>query len=1046
MLIIGGATATIPAMLRLRLFCLSAALVLAALLPRMLARGQPKSASAAPDAPFDGAFRETVHPFLKTYCTECHSGKKPRGGLDLGAYGAVADVARDIRRWETVLEHVEAGAMPPAKAKQHPPDALRKEIVAWIRGVRRQEAKRNAGDPGLVPPCRLSNAEYDHTIRDLTGVDLRPAREFPVDPANEAGFDNSADSLALSPAHLDKYLSAARSISEHLILKTEGLAFAPYPVIADTDRDKYGVRQILDFYRRQRTDYADYFHAAWRYRHRAALGQAKASLDDVAGAGGVSRKYLSTVWDLLTDAQHDAGPIALLRGMWQALPAPEADVKTVRDGCERMRDFVVYVRGQLVPPVKNLTAPRMNNGSQPLVMWKNRQMAANRRRYNGAMPRLRADEAAVGAAAAFALTADPDGTRSVPATEAALTRFCDVFPDTFYVTERARVYLDPEGEKKLPGRLLNAGFHSMTGYFRDDGPLYDMVLAPDQQQELDRLWLDFDAITGAPMRQHTSFIWFERSDSSFIRDRDFDLVRAEDKDCTSEAKIKQFAELYLAKARKLGASEVAQEAIQDHFASISASIRRVEQARRAAEPRHLDALQAFAARAYRRPLARAERDNLVTFYRSLREQEGLSHEDAVRDTLVSVLVSPHFLFVGQDSVPVRSGSDRNGIPSHAASGASGRQPLSDHALASRLSYFLWASMPDAELLARAAAGDLRRPEVLLEQARRMLRDPRVRGLATEFAGNWLDFRRFEEHNAVDRERFPAFTDELRQAMFEEPIRFIVDTAHNDRSVLDFVEGKHTFVNPVLARHYGIDLGRADSRLRLGGPGPERSAKPQANGQPLAARAEAGDGWQRIDDARPHGRGGLLPMAAFLTKNAPGLRTSPVKRGYWVVRRVLGEKIPAPPADVPELPADEAKLGDLTLRELLARHRADKACAGCHERFDAVGLAFEGYGPVGERRTADLGGRPVDTRAAFPGGGEGTGLDGLRAYLRDRRQDDFLNNLCRQMLAYALGRTLLPSDDDLIADMRLKLTANDHRFSAMVEAIITSPQFLTRRVP
>jgi hypothetical protein len=160
--------------------------------------------------------------------------------------------------------------------------------------------------------------------------------------------------------------------------------------------------------------------------------------------------------------------------------------------------------------------------------------------------------------------------------------------------------------------------------------------------------------------------------------------------------------------------------------------------------------------------------------------------------------------------------------------------------------------------------------------------------------------------------------------------------------------------------------------------------------------------------------------------------------------VLGEKIPAPPAQVPELPADEAKLGDLTLRDALALHRADKACAGCHARFDSIGLAFEGYGPVGERRTVDLGGRPVDTRAAFPGGGEGTGLEGLRAYLRDRRQEELIDNLCRKMLAYALGRTLLPSDDATLHDLRTKLTANDYRLSTLILGIVTSPQFLTKR--
>jgi hypothetical protein len=186
------------------------------------------------------------------------------------------------------------------------------------------------------------------------------------------------------------------------------------------------------------------------------------------------------------------------------------------------------------------------------------------------------------------------------------------------------------------------------------------------------------------------------------------------------------------------------------------------------------------------------------------------------------------------------------------------------------------------------------------------------------------------------------------------------------------------------------------------------------------------------------------MAVFLTRNAPGLRTSPVKRGYWVVRRLLGEHIPPPPPTVPELPKDEAKLGELTLPQVLARHRADRSCAGCHRRFDSVGLAFEGFGPVGERRTRDLGGRAVQTVAAFPDGKERDGVEGLRAYLRDRRQEEFVENLCRKLFAYALGRSLLPSDQEALGRMRARLAADGHKFGGLVEVIVTSPQFLNKR--
>jgi hypothetical protein len=206
-----------------------------------------------------------------------------------------------------------------------------------------------------------------------------------------------------------------------------------------------------------------------------------------------------------------------------------------------------------------------------------------------------------------------------------------------------------------------------------------------------------------------------------------------------------------------------------------------------------------------------------------------------------------------------------------------------------------------------------------------------------------------------------------------------------------------------------------------------------------------DEWVRVDNARDYQRGGLLPMAAFLTQNSPGLRTSPVKRGYWVARRVLGEIIPPPPPVVPELPKDEAKL-DMPLRDVLAKHRDNPACSSCHARFDTFGLTFEGYGPVGDARTKDLAGHAVDTQATFPGGSHGAGLAGLQTYIRANREKDFVDNLCRKMLVYALGRSLMLSDEPLIQRMNAKLAANEFRISALVEAIITSPQFLRKRAP
>jgi hypothetical protein len=960
----------------------------------------PAANSESTADPLEHRFSTEVQPFLERYCLTCHGSEKHKAGLDLSRDSTVTAVSRNARRWEQVLERLQAEEMPPEKAPRHPETGERTAVIAWIRDFRDREAKRNAGDPGTVLARRLSNAEYDYTIRDLTGIDIRPTREFPVDPANEAGFDNSGESLAMSQALFSKYLAAARLVADHVVLLPHGFVFAPHPVVTDTDRDKYCVRRIIDFYDHHKVDIGDYFLAAWKYRHREQLGRPDAALDRFAIEAGLSAKYLSLVWSALMEAATDAGPLAAVRQRWRELPMPDPKLpNTARPDCERMRELVLRLRKQLKPDVKKVSVNGISPGSQPLVLWHNHQLAIRHRSYSG---EVTADlkklvEQLKGADAELVKQFPiPETDADKEKTRQALERFCSVFPGTFVVTDRGPYFNPTEAGK---GRPLTAGFHLMQGYFRDDQPLCELILDEPQRRELDALWEELNFITLAPMRQYKDFIFFERAEPPrFMREAEFDFARSEDKDATSEAKMSRLAEAYLAKARKQGARGESEEAIKTYFADMGAAIRGVERARLAAEPSHLDSLLKLAERAYRRPLAAAERDGLLAYYHKVRREEDLGHEEALRQTLVTVLLSVQFCYRIDLAEP-----------------GPAVQPLSDYALASRLSYFLWSSLPDDELLAHAAAGDLHRLEVLTTQARRMLRDPRVRGLATEFGGNWLDFRRFEEHNAVDRQRFPSFTNELRQAMFEEPIRYFVDMAQRNRSVLDLLYGNDTFVNRPLARHYGM--------------------------QELP---KGSDEWIHVEDARRYGRGGLLPMAVFLTKNAPGLRTSPVKRGYWVVRRVLGETIPPPPPAVPELPKDEANLGELTLPQVLARHRADKACAGCHRRFDSVGLVFEGFGPIGERRTLDLGGRPVQTSATFPDGKDRNGLEGLREYLRQTRQGDYVDNLCRKLLSYALGRSLMLSDNRTLEALRVRLSADGYAFGSLVEAIVTSPQFLNKR--
>jgi hypothetical protein len=963
-------------------------------------------------AALDREFTRTVRPFVATYCLSCHGSRQPAAQLDLSGFTSMSALLQDGRRWSQILERLEAGEMPPQGARHPQPDE-RGKVLAWFHAVRDHERRRNAGDPGVVLARRLSNSEYDYSIRDLTGVDIRPAREFPVDPANTAGFDNSGETLTMSPTLLKKYLAAARVVASHMYLREKGFAFAPHPMLVETDRDKFAVHQIIDFYHAQNTDYADYFETAWRYRHRAALGHPKATLNDLARQHRVSAKYLQTIWSTL-ESTEDVGPLAKLQAMWRALPVPRANQPdAARAGCEQMRSYIAGVRKKVEPRFINITAGSIGAAWQPLLIWKNTQYATHRRKFDARQLQVQGEplfnqrdvvepewENPFGPGKTILVENEPgDPDLVVPAGqraryEAAWGRFCGVFPDMFYRESRGRNYFKTGKDE---GRYLSAGFHNVMGYFRDDQPLYELLLDEKQQALLDEMWRAMDFVASINIRTYIEFAKLgTRGTRDDFKDGEPEVREIEVEDIISEAKIRKLEADYLEIAKS--SSAVAIQAIQDYFNNANASIRWVKQARRDAEPGHLQALLDFAARAYRRPLSAADRDDVLSFYREARERYNLDHEGAIRESIVMVLTSPKFSY-RVDLVEARSGI----------------QPLLDFDLASRLSYFLWSSMPDAELLRHAASGNLRKPEVIRAQARRMLQDPRIRALAVEFGGNWLDFRDFEHIGTVDRERFASFSDELRQAMFEEPVRFLLDVFQRNRPVLDFLYARDTFVNPVLARHYGMPAGGSDASV-----------------------------WVRVPDADRYGRGGLLPMGAFLTKNAPGLRTSPVKRGYWVAKNLLGEQIPPPPPVVPELPADEAKM-DLPLRQMLERHRANPGCAACHARFDSFGLALETFDPVGNRRSRDLGGRPVDARATFPGGVDGEGVAGLRGYIRAHREDDFLRGFSGRLLAYALGRSLALSDELLIEEMASKLQGNKGCcFETVIDRIVTSRQFLNKR--
>ncbi len=296
--------------------------------------------------------------------------------------------------------------MPPKPVPAPPQDQV-DQVIAWVHAVRAEEIKRSAGDPGPVLARRLSMPSSDYTIRDLTGQDMQVAREFPVDPANTSGFDNSGETLTMSPALLNKYLQSARQIADHMVLKPDGIDFAAYPMKVESDRDKYAIQRIIAFYRQQPTDIAQYFEAAWRYRYRSALGTPAASLASIAADRKVSARYLPLVWAILHD-KNAVGPVAKLQTLWQGLPVPAGkpdavQLAAVQTQTARMREFVTRIRAHTAMQFTAPVVAGLPGQSEPLHNWRLAQYAAHHRSSDPKDLRLDSDPAA-GAAGDSALS------------------------------------------------------------------------------------------------------------------------------------------------------------------------------------------------------------------------------------------------------------------------------------------------------------------------------------------------------------------------------------------------------------------------------------------------------------------------------------------------------------------------------------------------------------------------------------------------------------------------------------------------------------------
>lgn len=810
--------------------------------------------------------------FVEQHCLACHNDRARASGLSLAS--APADVTRDPQLWEQVLHKVRSGQMPPA-GRPRPDAAQSRAVVTAVASALDAAA---ASRPSFAPvgAHRLNRTEYANAVRDVLALDVDTSALLLPDEADD-GFDNIAASLALSPAHLERYLAAARQISR-LAVGDRTIAEAPASAT-------YTVPKLLEQDVRLGDDLPFGSRGGLAVRHFFPL----------AGDYAFKVRLRRQVYDYIIGMGHP-----------QALDLRIDGVRvhrfTVGGGATGMPGPLTW-NGEIV-------------GETPYELYMH---AAD----EGLELRTRVDAGTHVVSASFVAT-----------------------PWEF------------EGiEQPLPVDFARGADEQFEGHAAVDaltvtGPLVAGIatagtrLAPSSP--------------GARPRPGPNPEIARLSDTASRR-------------------------AIFSCSPAPGATPAAQRSCA----------RRI--------------LTRLATRAYRRPATTNDVDTLLAFYDDARKTSDF--DAAIRASLERMLVSFNFLFRIERAPTTRTttaarGSSAAAEPTSAATaGATSTYRISDLDLASRLSFFLWNSVPDDTLRDLAVRGRLHEPAILEQQTRRLLADPRARALTTSFAAQWLTLRKATSW-LPDPNYFPEFDENLRRAFVEETTLFLDDQRAADRSILDLLRADYSFVNARLAEHYGLN-GVTGDRFR---------------------KVTFTDGL----------RGGLLGQGSVLMVTSYPDRTAPVVRGAWVLENLLGMPPAPPPPNIPQLQPTDGDGKPRSMRAQMELHRQNPACATCHVRMDPLGFALETFDAIGRARERDAGG-PIDARSTFADGTPIDGVAGLRQFLL-LHTDDYVETFVAKMLTYALGRHVDYRDMPAIRKIVREAAPGDYRWTAIILGIVTSTPF------
>lgn len=933
-------------------------------LHRLLFLYLPLSVGAASQE--NDALYSKIYQYLDQYCINCHNADKQKGDVDLSDFKSQKHKMEHLEKWQILREQIEDGNMPPKKSKKQPTESQVEEFLVQL-DESDYHLQNIAGQLKHPTPVvsRLNATEYNHTIRDLTGVDIRPAEGFPSEGGGTGGFDNQSDVMHLSELMVEKYFEAAHKVSQHVKYNyADGILFdeSPVSVTNHQHRQKLLVKNDV-MYQKYFSEFEKKYLDPNKSRHEMIVAAIKYALDhgddSLDALEKLYPKYNPLIvrqwvqfFNKLEFRKYEPWT-SWLRAEYDVLselkekPTQAQIVSTAKHIETRAKFLASYRRFDqkklIVYQAKNkrekvvLSLDVFKPSSLNHELYLNIQFRKKRKPIKAvSIPKL--------------ISADPKQSGK------------DLVPD------KAGRY-----KVQLPN-LLEIPFPKGS----------------------DQIYLTFEIV---PSQKQNHIYLYHLHDE--IPDKDFRHNEHSHSHAENKIAVKMRGDyIYL---RQLWVQEYSQKIwkpyVKGNMAKsdleilennkvfsiwVNSSTLYENQKWRKVVLGHL---HEFSEKAYRRKLNQSEKQELEQFFLKTYQKSKLLQE-SIKLSVQRILCSPHFLF------RIEEGNER--------------ESLNQNDLANRLSYFLWASMPDEKLMNLAEQNKLNDPVVLEQQVKRMLKDKRAASLAENLIGQWLEYRDELPEKELNHDQVEN-AEALQESFYNEILTYVEDLIRNDQNFMNLINSNYSYVNKTLANHYGLD-GEFDDRFKK-------------------------------VEFKKQDRGGLLGMGGFHWLTSYPDRSSPVLRGHWVVTTLLGKSVPPPPDDVVLEDEIQVKKG-LTFREKLALHRQKSACISCHQRIDPIGFSLDQYDQLGRFRTHDQG-QKIDPTGLTNEKVEIKGLAGLKSYLQTSQSAAFTKKISKMVLSYGLGRKVDLSDQIMLKKMGQDFKESDYKFSSLVLHVVKSEAFLNK---